>query len=53
MVQAVNQARDVVLEKLLLVRLEKADDLAAVGRIGSGKAEVERLAARADASAGP
>ena len=46
LLEAINQARDVVFEELLLVRLEELDDFAAVGRIRAGQSEIQRLAAR-------
>ena len=48
--EAMDQARHVVLEELFLVRLEEADDLAAVGRVRAGEAEVQRFVARAAAA---
>ena len=38
-----DQLGDVVLEKLFLLGLEEVDDGAAVGRVGAGQAEIERL----------
>ena len=50
--QPVDQARDVVLEKLFLVRLEETDDLATIGRVRAGEPEVQLLAVRADGHRG-
>ncbi len=44
--QAIDEADDVVLQELFLLPLEQADDLATVGGVGAGQAEVHRLAAR-------
>ncbi len=41
----VNELGDVVLEKLLAVRLEVRDDGTAVGRVGAGKPEIQCIAA--------
>ena len=50
--EPVDQARDVVFEELLLVRLEEADRLAAVGRVGPRQPEIQRLAVGADGDRG-